>query len=152
MRRGRLRVFLAGIIQGSLPDAIEAQDYREPVIRALAAALPEAEVYDPIAEFPDSLGFDEATARECFFHLMKSAGEADLLVAYLPAASMGTAIEIWNAYHAGKPVVAIGPLRLNWVLRFCADEVCDSLEDFAAFCADGGLERLLESRAGEPRP
>jgi hypothetical protein len=142
-------IFLAGIIQGSRPDSIEPQDYRGPVIEVLSAVYPDAELYDPVAVHPDSLNFEEEAARTVFFDLMRRAGEADLLVAYLPAASMGTAIEIWNAYHAGTPVVVIGPLGLNWVVRFCADKVCESLNDFVAFCEDGGLAKLVEGKAAE---
>jgi hypothetical protein len=147
-----LRIFLAGIIQGSLPDAIEPQDYRGPVIKALREAFPDAEIYDPVAEYPDSLDFHDEQAEAVFFDLMRRAGETDLLVAYVPSASMGTAIEIWNAYHAGRPVVVIGPLRRNWVIRFCADHVCDGLDDFAGFAADGGLARLVETKYGGELP
>lgn len=64
---------------------------------------------------------------------MKKAGESDLLIAYLPSASMGTAIEIWNAFNSNKPVIVISPLNLNWVIRFCADKICESIEDFVEY-------------------
>jgi hypothetical protein len=146
-----LTIFLAGIIQGSLPDGIEPQDWRAPLIDALRAAFPAAEVYDPVAHHPDSLNFDPARAREVFFDLMRRAGEADLLVAYLPSASMGTAIEIWKAYQAGRPVVVVGPLQLNWVVRFCADHVCATVADFTAFAESGALADLVAARRGEAR-
>ncbi|MBN1258100.1 MAG: hypothetical protein JXA52_10400 [Planctomycetes bacterium] len=142
-----MTIFLAGIIQGSLPDAIESQDYREPILAALQETFPEADLYDPIAEYPDSLSFDDAKARSVFLDLMKRAAEADLLVAYVPSASMGTAIEIWEAYHAGKPVVVIGPLKLNWVIRFCADHTCENIDDFVEFAKGGGLKQLVKDKA-----
>ncbi|MFH0910385.1 MAG: hypothetical protein V1918_02595 [Planctomycetota bacterium] len=143
-------IFLAGIIQGSLPDAIVEQDYRPPIVAALREAFPRAEIYDPIACFPNSLNFDEARAKKVFFDLMRRAAETDLLVAYLPSASMGTAIELWNAFHAGKPVVVIGPLKKNWVVRFLADHVCESIGEFAAWARSGALGRLAAGRASSP--
>lgn len=140
-------IFLAGIIQGSLPDGITPQDWRSPLLAALSEAFPEATVYDPIAAHPDSLAFDDEKARAVFFDLMRRAGAADLLVAYVPSASMGTAIEIWNAHHAGVPVVVIGPLRLNWVVRFCADETCETIAAFEHFARSGDLRRLAEEKA-----
>ncbi|MFW5857202.1 MAG: hypothetical protein ACOCX4_04920 [Planctomycetota bacterium] len=145
----RMTIFLAGIIQGSLPDGIEPQDWRVPMIRALEGAFPDATIYDPIAEHPDSLAFDDAKAERIFFDLMRRAGEADLLTAYLPSASMGTAIEIWSAHRAGLPIVAVSPMTLNWVLRFCTDHVCPTLDDFVAFAGNGGLRRLVDARREE---
>lgn len=142
-----MNIFLAGIIQGSLPDSIEKQDYRGPILEALGKAFPDADIYDPIAEFPDSLEFTDERSEEVFFHLMKTAGESDLIVAYVPSASMGTAIEIWNAYNAGKPVVVISPLSLNWVIRFCADQICEDIDDFVKFAGSGGLKDLYLSKS-----
>jgi len=59
---------------------------------------------------------------------------------------MGTSIEIWNAYNAGKPVVVIGPLRLNWVVRFCADHTCETITEFVEFATSGGLQNLLTKK------
>jgi len=139
-------IFLAGIIQGSLPNEIEAQDYREPIMTVLKKIFPEATVYDPVANHSDSLNFDKEKASRVFFDLMCRAGDADLLVAYVPLASMGTSIEIWNAYNAGKPVVVIGPLRLNWVVRFCADHTCETITEFVEFATSGGLQNLLTKK------
>ena len=136
--------FLAGIIQGSLTsESIHAQDYRERIKTAIARTVPGADVYCPVEHHPQSLSFADDHARGVFFDLMARAARADVLVAYLPEASMGTAIEMWNAYHAGRVVLCISPMTLNWVVRFLADRVFESVEAFEAFLARGELQALI---------
>jgi hypothetical protein len=75
-------------------------------------------------------------------------GEVDVVVAFLPEASMGTAIEIWEAFRHGRRVVTISPLERNWVVRYCSHLV---LEDFSALeqaLEDGTFQQVVE---GEPR-
>lgn len=139
--------FVAGIIQGSLTDpTIHSQDYRERIVGVLRQAFPDDEVYCPIENYPDSLTFAEQAARETFFGLMERAGEADVLVAFVPEASMGTAIEMWQAHRNGRVVIAISPMTVNWAVRFLADVVLRDIEAFEACVRSGDLARLLESR------
>ena len=72
------------------------------------------------------------------------AARADVLIAYLPEASMGTAVEMWEAHRAGKPVLTISPLAENWVVRFLSTRVFPSLVAFESFVAEGELEKLFE--------
>ena len=59
-----MRFFLAGIMQGSLREvALHSQDYRGQVRRLVAAAFPEAAIYDPLADHSTSLEYDDATGR-----------------------------------------------------------------------------------------
>jgi hypothetical protein len=67
------------------------------------------------------------------------AGQVDVLVAYVPEASMGTAIEMWEAHHAGVQVLTISPMAENWVVKLLSSRVFPTLEAFGAFVADGGL-------------
>jgi len=46
---------------------------------------------------------------------------------------MGTALEMNAAYQAGIPVIAISPLRENWVIRAVSNRVFPDLECFMAF-------------------
>ncbi len=144
----KLQVFLAGIIQGSLAHDIHEQDYRSEIIKLLRAHLPRAVVYDPFAEHPDSLAYDGAKGRDVFFSLMDRAGQVDILIAFLPEASMGTAIEMWNAFHAGAVIVCVTPLRENWTVRFLADAMLPDLDALREFLQTGKLEKLLEEKIG----
>ena len=147
-----LKFFIAGIIQGSIrDDAIHAQTYRDRLRELLRNSFPDSEVYCPFEEHPESLRYSHDEGRQTFFDLMGKAGQTDVLVAFLPEASMGTAIEIWNAHQSGALVVCISPLVGNWVIKFLSDEVFETLEDFEQFVRDGGLASLLRKRR-EPSP
>lgn len=150
-----MKIFLAGIIQGShAGDGTHPQDYREPMRRALLEAFPGAEIYDPVAEHPASVGYGEDKGRQVFFGLMDAAARHDLLAAWLPLASMGTAIEIWEAGRAGVFVAAVTPMRKNWVIRFLCDALYPDLAALERACRDGSLRAAFDARraAGAVRP
>lgn len=140
-----LRIFIAGIIQGSLPDTTHPQNYRREIADLLAGAFPGAEIFDPVEEYPDSISYDDAKASAAFFDLMDRAGKADVLVAFVPEASMGTAIELWNAHHAGSFVVAVSGLTKNWVIRYLSDMVVKDLAQLEELIKSGQLaEEVFE--------
>ncbi len=143
-----LRFFIAGIIQGSLPDAIHPQDYRRETAELLRRAFPGAEVFDPVLEYPDSLAYDDARASAAFFDLMDRAGRCDVLVAFVPEASMGTAIELWNAHNAGAYVVCVSGLARNWVVRFLADMAVPDMAELERVVSDGTLGEAVRAKLG----
>jgi len=140
-------IFVAGIIQGSLQDrSIHGQSYRDRLVGLLRATFPEVTTYCPIENYPNSLDFSDATARETFFGLMERAGAADVLVAYAPEASMGTAIEMWQAHRNGRLVITVSPMAANWAIRFLSDVVLPDIAAFERFVGSGELARLLAAR------
>jgi hypothetical protein len=139
------RIFLAGIIQGSLVEStIHNQDYRAAIKRVLAETLPDAEVYCPVTAHPNSLSYDDATGREVFLRHIDMARGSNMVIAYLPSASMGTAIELWEAHRGGTPVVTISPLTINWAIKFLSDLVVADLAEFESACRDGRVAALLK--------
>ncbi len=141
-----MKVFLAGIIQGSIAEErIHEQDYRSRLKRTLQDALPDAEVFCPIENHPNSLGYSFSKGRDVFMFLMSKAAETDLLLAFVPEASMGTAIEMWEAFNRGKLVVAISPLEKNWAVKFLSHKLCTTLEEFEEFARSGELQELLSA-------
>lgn len=144
-----LRFFIAGIIQGSLPDTCHPQDYRREIADLLLQAFPGSEVFDPVEEYPDSISYDDARASAAFFDLMDRAGRTDVLVAFLPEASMGTAIELWNAHHAGSFVVSVSVLTLNWVVRYLSDLVVADLPALREIIANGSLAEAIRAKLGD---
>lgn len=76
------------------------------------------------------------------------AGEADLLIAYLPTPSMGTAMEMWQAYQAGTYIIAVTPFVHHWAIRFTANEVVPDLETLIDRIRDGHLLNDIEARHG----
>ena len=141
-----LRFFIAGIMQGSLAEVgIHDQSYRVAIGAAIKARFAEAEIIDPLELHPDGgLNYGPEEARRTLLEMTEEAAQADVLIAYLPEASMGTAVEMWQAYRAGKPILTISPLAENWVIKFLSTQVFSSLEAFESFMAEGELGKLLE--------
>jgi hypothetical protein len=136
-----MRVFIAGIMQGSRPgSAIAPQEYRDQIADALRARVPGVEILDPNQIHPDGAGYDRELARRTLVEMAELAATADCLVAYVPEASMGTAIEMWQAHRVGVPVYTISPLAENWVVFTLSTEVFPSLAAFVDFVASGGLD------------
>ncbi len=144
-----MRFFLAGIIQGSHTEAlVHNQDYREQIKRLLEVEFPEAEIYDPRAEHADSINYDEATGRRVFFRHNEMCRQIDVLLAFLPEASMGTAIEMWEAYRHGTAVIAVSPMAHNWSVKFLSHALYADLEGFEAALAEGAVAARIREVLG----
>lgn len=139
-----MRIFLAGIMQGShLGFVLHNQSYRERLKRLLTEHLPGAEVYDPLADHQNSLDYDEAQGRSVFFHHNALCREVDAVIAFVPEASMGTAIEMWEAYQHGRAVIAISPLAHNWAIRFLSHAIYRDEEAFEAALRQGEVLKCI---------
>jgi hypothetical protein len=145
-----MRIFLAGIMQGSYTEAaLHQQDYRLHLRHLLEAYLPGAEVYDPLANHRDSIRYDHDTGRNVFLDHNRMCREVDVLLAFVPEASMGTAIEMWEAHQHGAAVVTISPMKHNWVIKFLSHELYGDLAEFEAALKSGQLaRRISEVRQG----
>lgn len=149
----RLRAFLAGVMQGSMVEkGLVSQDYREIITTLLQQYLPEVEVYDPLADHKNSLDYDRRTGREVFFYHNRLCQTVELLIAFLPQASMGTAIEMWEAYQHGAVVISISPMRHNWVVKFLSHRIYPDIEAFQAALQAGEIAQLLNFRQKEKEP
>lgn len=147
-----MKVFLAGIIQGSLTDLrIHDQDWRQPIKEALARHLPEADVYCHYATHPQSITYELPEILETLADGNRRAAEAGVVVCWLPQASMGTALEMFVAHQAGAVVLSITPLAANWVIRAYSDRIFPSIKEFEQFLAAGELPALL-ARKRENHP
>jgi hypothetical protein len=129
---------------------LHGQDYRVRLKELLARYFPHAVIYDPLADHADSLAYDEDRGRQVFFHHNRMCAEVDVLLAYVPEASMGTAIEMWEAYRHGRAVVAISPLKHNWAVRFLTHELYADFDELEAALVDGRLARRLAELLSEP--
>jgi hypothetical protein len=140
-----MRIFIAGIMQGShTKSAIHDQDYRQRIAALLNGVFPDAEVYDPRAKHKNSLEYKSATGQEVFFRHNMMCREVDLLLAYIPEASMGTAIEMWEAYQHGAAVVSISPLKHNWAVKFLSHVIYPDMASFETAATDGSLKMKIE--------
>jgi hypothetical protein len=140
-----MRFFIAGIMQGShTAKVMHDQDYRQRITRLLAEHFPGAEIYDPLANHRGSMGYDKLTGREVFFRHNLMCREIDVLVAFVPSASMGTAIEMWEAHQHGAAVVAISPLKHNWAVKFLSHAIYAGVAEFEAALRSGELSQRIE--------
>lgn len=136
-----MQIFIAGIMQGSHREALlHEQDYRSRLKERLAQHLPAAQIYDPLGDHQTSVEYDDQLGKQVFLHHNRMCRTVDLVVAFVPEASMGTAIEMWEAHEHGRgAVVTISPLRHNWAVRFCSDLVYPDFASFDAALASGEL-------------
>ena len=139
-----MRFFIAGIMQGSHTAAkIHNQDYRQRITQSVRAHFPAADIYDPLAQHKGSLGYDKPTGREVFFRHNLMCRQIDVLLAFVPEASMGTAIEMWEAYQHGAAVISISPLQHNWAVKFLSHAIYADEAEFEAALASGELKRRI---------
>ena len=70
------------------------------------------------------------------------AAAADVVISYLPEASMGSAVEIHAAKAAGKTILAVAPgtMAQNWVVRSFSARTFEDIPALAWF--------LKETRGG----
>jgi hypothetical protein len=139
-----MHFFLAGIMQGShQANCIHDQDYRQRFAQLLENHFPGATIYDPLAKHKNSIGYDKATGREVFFRHNRMCREVDVLVAFVPEASMGTAIEMWEAYQHGAAVVTISPLVHNWAVKFLSHALYADEAQFQSALESGELAQRI---------
>lgn len=139
------RIFLAGVIQGSFKDkSIHSQEYRGRITSILKEAFPEAEIIDPFSGHENSIDYDDDRGKQTFLKHLDLATGCDLLVAYLPHASLGTAIEIWETHRRNIPIWTISPMKTNWIIRFCSSRIFEDIESFAAFLKDSHIRVLAD--------
>jgi len=135
-------IFIAGVIQGSKKGKIlHNQNYRKDLKKILNKYFPKAKIIDPVAVHPESAYYTYDTGKKVFHKSIKEALSSDLVIAYLPEASMGTAIEMWECYQRKVPVWTISPLKENWAVKFLSKKV---------FCSSKELESYLKRCRGRP--
>ena len=149
-----MKFFIAGIMQGSLIDPkLHTQNYRSLLTEWIHESLEDAEVYDPLAGHHNSIEYDETQGKRTFYNHNRMCGhDIDVLIAYAPEASMGTAIEMWEAYRNRKIVITISPMAHNWVVKFCSHLVLDSLKDFQAALQNRSIQQLIEQHNPQVNP
>lgn len=130
----RERIFLAGVIQGSHRDkTIHGQEYRGRLKSIISKYWPEAVVYDPFDGHENSVEYDDETGQKTFNGSLEKITGCDLVLAYLPVASLGTAIEIWESFRKKVPVWTITDMKENWVVRFCSERVFENIDAFEEY-------------------
>jgi hypothetical protein len=144
-----MKLFVAGIMQGSLPGVeVHSQDYRVRVKQMVNAHYPEIEVICPWELHPNSPDYGPDKAKETLLAMAELAGQCEIVVAFLPQASMGTALEMCRAYDGQCTILTISPLRSNWVVQSLSDRIFPTLEEFEAYVVGGRLMDGVTPRSG----
>lgn len=126
-----MKVFIAGVMQGNLKElGVVSQTYRMDLLMILKKHIRGVEVIDPDVTDPDRLKYDNVEAGGMFFKYCDIAKEVDLLISYVPQASMGTAIEMWQAFNSGVPIITISDMKHNWVIRLLSSEIYPDIATF----------------------
>ncbi len=140
-----MQVFICGIIQGSLKGKdIHEQMYRKRIRDIIQKYLPAANVYCPVSLHPKSPFYVDERAFKVLNESIEAARVSDLLIAYLPEASMGSAIEMWEAKQAGVKIIAITSMTSNWVVRYVSDVILKDIDEFEDFARKASLAKLVQ--------
>ena len=133
-------------MQGSREDTeLHQQDYRARLTELIQGHMPHADVYDPLAGHPESVAYSEDDGRRVFYGHNRLCREVDVVIAFVPEASMGTAIEMWEAHEHGRGVVlTISPLEHNWAVRFCSHAIYPNIDAFEHALGNGQVQQTLQ--------
>ena len=165
-------VCIAGVVQGARAGTETAdQSYRGRIAAAVLARFPAATMFCPVTELHGSFAISaDALAtefralraqpvlwernmpavvlavRERFSELVREAGRADVMIAYLPTElSMGTAMEMWAAHSNGRPIITITAMNQNLAIVSTSTVIVPTLEAFETLVTSGGLDAYLRS-------
>ncbi len=137
--------YIAGVVQASLNGEVVDQSYRAEIQAIILGKFPHAIVHDPIAGHENSITYDDDQAKARLDELLLFCQlEVDLMVVYLPEASMGSALEMDRAKNRAF-IVVITPLTTNWVVRHYANMIVSSIEEFRERIESGAFEQYMES-------
>ena len=143
-----MKIYISGVMQGSLKGhGIRVQDYRKAISDSVKVLHPDAEIYDPFSVFPDSVAFGDQRAKQTLFMMADEAADSDVVIAYLPEASMGTALEMVRAYDNGKIIISISELERNWFVRAVSTKLFFSLVDFCTWIEHTHLSEIIDGAA-----
>jgi nucleoside 2-deoxyribosyltransferase len=142
-----MKIFFGGIIQGSKQGQdIHSQNYRDRVKSFIVSRYPDIEIFDPVENHENSIEYSDEKAYATFFKHLDIIDNCDLMIAYLPSASMGTAIEMNRAYDRNIPILSISPMTTNWVIRLLAENNFETVEAFEKFITENDIRDLFDGR------
>ena len=145
-----MKIFFGGIIQGSNRGTdIHAQHYRQEIKDLIRKRCSKVQIFDPYEGHEDSIHYDDEQAKFTFFKHLKEVQNSDLLIAYLPQASLGTAIEMWEAYNNKIPIISISPMTTNWIIRFIPKINFETVESFEQFIIENDIEEFTSKSIRE---
>lgn len=145
-----MRFFIAGIMQGSyLEMTLHSQNYRNRIREELEKHIPHAEIYDPYDKHPNSSQYAPKTGKDIFLYHNRLCREMDVLIAFAPEATMGTAIEMWEAWQHGAFIACVSPMRKNWTVAFLSHVIYETLDELLQDIRSGVFLKMIEKHREE---
>ena len=139
-----MKIFISGVMQGSKKGpGMQEQGYRQVIADSIRTLHPNAEIYDPFTAFPDDGEYDDQRAKQTLFTAAEEAASADILIAYLPEASMGSALEMIRAHDNRKIIISISTMETNWFIRAVSWKIFISLDAFCEWIRQTHLAELM---------
>ncbi len=139
--------FIAGIIQGSKKGkSIYDQSYRDDIKEIIKDFFKKSEVFCPFENHQNSISYDDDRAEKVFLTHLEKVRESHALVVYLPEASLGTGIEMWEAHQRERIIITISPMNTNWIIRILSDRIFPDIESFKRYVKSGDFKKLLDEK------
>lgn len=140
-------------MQGNLRKyGIRSQAYRRKIKENLNKVLENnVEIIDPDELHPDRLKYNYEQSKKMFMEYVQVSVEVDLVIAYVSEASMGTAIEMWEAYRSGVPILTVSSLSHHWVIKLLSYKIFPTLKNLFRFMNTKEFKSLLRVRNRKAR-
>ena len=136
-----IKIYISGILRGSRENEFYPQCYRKRIVDIIQKSWESAVVHCPnIKGAVSDTETLKDTAKE-FEQQLSMLKKSNIVVAYIPEASMGCAIEVYNASMRGKYVVTITPMKSNRMIRMFSHEIYDSVDSFEQACLVGKFKK-----------
>lgn len=137
--------YISGMMQGSQNGLrIHDQRYRIEIKTAIKTFFPESKIVCPFEIFSSRKNIFSKNIEKEFTKMVELAGQADVVISFIPEASMGSAVEIWTAHNKGRIVIAISKMKNNWLLISGADIIIPSIKALYNLFKNGWLEKKLQ--------
>ncbi|MCD4656478.1 MAG: hypothetical protein K8S87_02925 [Planctomycetes bacterium] len=140
-KKSEIKIFVSGIVHGSRENDVYPQCYRKRIVDVIEKSWQSAIVICPTIVNSKSLTESVTETAKAFEQQLSLLKKSNIVVAYIPEASMGTAIEIYNASMRGKYVVTITPLISNRMIRMFSHDIYDSVDSFEHACEIGKFKK-----------
>lgn len=145
-----MKVFIAGVMQGNKKnDRIHNQNYRKEIVKALGYLTDNLEIIGTSINSSDRSKLTDKQASEIFFNSCFAVRKADVVIVYVPEASMGTAVEMWEAWKNNVPIITISQLKYNWVIKLLSTKLYSTIAELSQGIKAGDLQIIIKRKRNQ---
>ncbi len=139
------RIFLSGIMMGN-SENVQNQSYRHIIKKILQSRYGNlVSIDDPYEDFIDP---NDKNKLSPFYYdyLLSRVASSDILISFIPNASMGSAVELYHAHLNKVPAYVISPLH-HIVFNSCTQHQYYTFQDFINQLNNGELDQIIHQNA-----